>query len=146
MHSADPIPRHFEAAFPGDPRTVAEARRWTREALAAAGLPDEVVCDALTCVSELATNATRHTASGRPGGRYGVVLEAAADRVHVEVVDQGGTDAPDVHLGEGETGRGLWICATLGALRYAPAESGGCRVWVDLTHPADGAQIGGEQR
>ncbi|MFI0453717.1 ATP-binding protein [Actinomadura sp. 6N118] len=131
-------PQHYEAAFPGDPRMVAQARRWTREALAGAGVPDELVCDALTCVSELATNATRHTASGEPGGKYRVVVEVAGGRVHVEVVDQGGAGTPEVLLGGGESGRGLWICARLGVVRYSPIPSGGHKVAVDLTHPADG--------
>ncbi|MFF5325326.1 ATP-binding protein [Janibacter hoylei] len=129
-------PCHFESVFAGDDlRTVAEARRWTRQALAGAGLPDGTVCDALTCVSELATNAARHTASGRPGGKYRVVIEVNGRRAHVEVVDQGGDGAPDVRLGDAESGRGLWICATLGVLQHAAVPSGGRRVWVDLPHP-----------
>ncbi|MGC4959754.1 ATP-binding protein [Actinomadura citrea] len=129
------IPCHFEAAFPGDDlRAVAEARRWTREVLTGAGLPDELVCDALTCVSELATNAARHTRSGVPGGKYSVVLEVTGRQAHIEVVDQGGQHAPDVQLGDAESGRGLWICATLGVLHYSAAD-GGRRVWVDLPHP-----------
>ncbi|CNF62844.1 Uncharacterised protein [Mycobacterium tuberculosis] len=134
------IPSHFEAAFAGDDlRTVAEARRWTRQALARAGLPDGTVSDALTCVSELATNAARHTASGRPGGKYRVLIEVAGRQAHVEVVDQGGDGVPDVRLGAAESGRGLWICATLGILQYAAAPSGGRRVWVDLPHPVPAA-------
>lgn len=133
-------PCHFEAAFAGDDlRTVAEARRWTRQALAEVGLPDDTVCDALTCVSELATNAARHTASGRPGGKYRVVIEVAGRQAHVEVVDQGGDQAPDVRLGGAESGRGLWICAQLGVLCHAAVPSGGRRVWVDLPHPAQAA-------
>ncbi|MFI0487534.1 ATP-binding protein [Actinomadura sp. 9N215] len=131
-------PKHFETAFAGDDqRTVREARRWTRQVLAETGLPDALVCDALTCVSELAGNATRHTASGRPGGKYQVVIEVTGRaRAHVEVVDQGGEHAPDVLTGGGESGRGLWICATLGVLQHAAVPSGGRRVWVDLPHPA----------
>ncbi|KAB2341519.1 ATP-binding protein [Actinomadura rudentiformis] len=143
-------PQHYEAAFPGDPHMVAQARRWTRAALAGAGVPDELVCDALTCVSELATNASKHTASGEPGGKYRVVVEVAGGRVHVEVVDQGGPGTPDVLLGGGESGRGLWICAALGVVKYAVVPSGGRRVCVDLPHSADGthdaARDGGEQR
>lgn len=131
------IPQHFETAFAGDDlRTVAAARRWTREVLTGAGAPDALVIDALTCVSELATNAARHTASGQPGGKYQVVVEVVDGRqAHVEVVDQGGEHAPDVQLGGAESGRGLWICATLGVLQHATAPSGGRRVWVDLSHP-----------
>ncbi|WP_433239905.1 ATP-binding protein [Actinomadura nitritigenes] len=132
--------KHFETAFAGDDlRTVAEARRWARDVLTGARVADELVCDALTCVSELATNAARHTASGQPGGKYRVVLEVLGQaRAHVEVVDQGGERAPDVQLGGAESGRGLWICATLGVLQHA-ATKGGRRVWVDLPHPAPSA-------
>jgi anti-sigma regulatory factor (Ser/Thr protein kinase) len=130
------FPQHYETAFAGDdPRTVAQARRWTRQALAEAGLPDGLVCDAEMCVSELATNATRHTASGQPGGKYCVVVEVLQGRAHVEVVDQGSERRPDIQLGRSESGRGLWICARLGVLQYAAAPSGGRRVWVDLPHP-----------
>ncbi|GAA2576763.1 ATP-binding protein [Actinomadura fulvescens] len=142
-------PQHYEAAFLGEPGTVAQVRRWTRQALASAGVPDELVSDALTCVSELATNATRHTASGRPGGRYRVVVEVrpvASGQVHVEVVDQGGSGIPQVLLGGGESGRGLWICAALGIVQYTAVPSGGLRVSVDLPHPADGTHDGGQQR
>lgn len=132
------IPEHYETAFAGDDlRTIADARRWTREVLTSANLPEGLVADALTCVSELATNAARHSRSGQPGGKYQVVVEVIGGRqAHVEVVDQGGEHAPDVLLGgRGESGRGLWICATLGVLQFCAAPSGGRRVWVDLPHP-----------
>ncbi|WP_242903699.1 ATP-binding protein [Actinomadura terrae] len=133
------MPNRFEAAFAGDDaRTVAEARRWARRTLAASGLAEDTVCDALTCVSELATNAARHTRSGEPGGTYQVVLQVHSDHAHVEVVDQGAAHAPDVRLGGGESGRGLWICAQLGALSHV-CTGGGRRIWVDLPRPAGAA-------
>ncbi|RSN53316.1 ATP-binding protein [Actinomadura sp. WAC 06369] len=132
------IPQHYETVLAGDDvRTVAAARRWTREALTGAGLPVDVVDDALTCVSELATNACRYTASGEPGGKYRVIVEVTGRQAHVEVVDQGADHGPDVLLGAaGESGRGLWICATLGVLQHQALATGGRRVWVDLPHPA----------
>ncbi|WP_242884087.1 ATP-binding protein [Actinomadura litoris] len=132
-------PQRFQTGFAGDDLgTVAEARRWTRQVLAQTRLPDETVCDALTCVSELATNAARHTRSGEPGGTYQVVIQVHGDHAHVEVVDQGAAHAPDVRLGGGESGRGLWICAQLGALSHA-STGGGRRIWVDLPRPVGAA-------
>ncbi|MBT2208705.1 ATP-binding protein [Actinomadura sp. NEAU-AAG7] len=133
------MPERFVAAFAGDDvRTVAEARRWARRTLTASGLAEDTVCDALTCVSELATNAARHTRSGDQGGTYQVVLQVHSDHAHVEVVDQGAAHAPDVRLGGGESGRGLWICAQLGALSLV-CTGGGRRIWVDLPRPVGAA-------
>lgn len=145
---------HFEQAFAGRPQTVALARRFVRQVLdeqvrggvVAAGTCD----DAQLCVSELAANAVRHTRSGGPDGSYRVIVETGpGGRVHVEVCDQGGTDAvPQVLLGGAESGRGLWTCAALGVFGASrdrsarrrgvdqPGDRPGCRVWVDLPRPA----------
>ncbi|GAB2795716.1 hypothetical protein GCM10027073_29620 [Streptomyces chlorus] len=60
-------------------------------------------------VSELATNAVRHTLSGSVGGWFLVVVGFGDDLVRIEVVDQGGHRVP--HLcdttSQEEGGRGL---------------------------------------
>jgi len=154
--------RHFEQAFAGQAGTVGLARRFVRLVLddqvrggvVAAGTCD----DAQLCVSELAGNAVRHTRSGGPDGSYRVIVETGpGGRVHAEVRDQGGAGTIPQVLGGGaepdrESGRGLLTCAALGvfgASRDRPAgrsgdraddragDPAGCRVWVDLPHPAD---------
>lgn len=140
----DAAVRHFERAFAGEPVSVAEARRFVRQALDGVA-PASVCDDAAVCVSELATNAVRHTRSGEADGGYRVVLETGpGGRVHVEVCDQGADSVPQVLLGGTESGRGLWMCACLGVVGYSPDRSPDAarRVWVDLPHPAAGL-VGG---
>lgn len=73
--------------FPG----TADSVRQARSALAAA-LGDYASSDeAILCVSELATNAILHSASGWPGGTFTVRVEIRpGSSVHLEVHDEGG--------------------------------------------------------
>ena len=45
------------------------------------------VDDAVLIVSELATNAVRHSASGVPGGWFLLIVDLSHDLVRVELVD-----------------------------------------------------------
>lgn len=129
------LPRHYETRFAGEPAQVAQVRRWTRQVLAEARFPGDLADDVLICVSELAGNAVKHTRSGQPGGKFTVIVETRPAGVRVEVLDQGSADGcrPEVLLGGGESGRGLWVCAVLGVVTCTVTESG-CRVSVDLPH------------
>ena len=90
----------------GRPEQVGVARAFVRQVLGA-GHPGIERVALLT--SELVTNSVRHSDSRRDGGTISVTVRAAADRVHVEVTDDGGPTAPvrccDDDLAE--TGRGL---------------------------------------
>jgi serine/threonine-protein kinase RsbW len=95
--------------FPGS----AEQVRHTRRALAAvlAGCP--AADDIVLCLSELATNAVRHSASALPGGSFCVtadVIEGAG--VHLDVTDNGGPWRPGDRDGDGRT-HGLGIVRAL---------------------------------
>jgi anti-sigma regulatory factor (Ser/Thr protein kinase) len=59
--------------------------------------------------SELVTNSVEHSNSRLPGGTVSVTLQAGADRVRVEVADDGGNAAPTLRRDTdlAETGRGL---------------------------------------
>ncbi|MFW5420198.1 ATP-binding protein [Nocardiopsis sp. CNT-189] len=110
-------PAVFRCSLPGKPSQVAEARRWAAAVLvhrvhAAPGLVDT----AELLVSEAVTNAIVHTATGRPGGSFTVVIRAYPAGVRIEVHDAGGsTTAPrPLHAADdAEHGRGLALTAAL---------------------------------
>ncbi len=72
-----------EQSFPASPASVKRARTFLASQLA--GEADDVVDAATLMVSELATNAVRHT--GKP---FSVLLDRTARRLRVEVKDGGG--------------------------------------------------------
>jgi anti-sigma regulatory factor (Ser/Thr protein kinase) len=125
-------------SFPGEAASVAEARAQVRAALDG-HVPPPVLADVLLAVSELASNAVRHTASGSaPGGRYAVAVAVldGPSRVRVAVVDQGGPDVPRVDteaLADPEAlgGRGLGCLACVGSVGWEDVPPGR-RVWADL--------------
>jgi anti-sigma regulatory factor (Ser/Thr protein kinase) len=117
-------------AFPGLPDQVAEARHFVAALLQERGVAD----DAVLVVSELATNAVRHTLSGSAGGWFLVVVAFRADGVRLEVVDQGGDNVPEMCdvVSQDNGGRGLWLvsaCAKDWGVKDVPS---GRTVWADL--------------
>jgi anti-sigma regulatory factor (Ser/Thr protein kinase) len=102
--TATPPRLSWRRSFPGGPEQMAVVRFWTEELL-----PECDVRDVVTLVaSELCANAVRHTASGQPGGRFGVTVTWTAEWVLVEVDDSGGPSVPVViDDADGEGGRGL---------------------------------------
>ncbi|QJS10000.1 ATP-binding protein [Streptomyces argyrophyllae] len=109
-------------AFQGMPEEVPHARHFVASLLADRG-PVE---DAVLVVSELATNALRHTLSGSDGGRFFVIVGLGDDVVRIEVVDQGGELVPHLcHATDREEGgRGLRLIAAF-------AKNWGYTVWRD---------------
>ncbi|MEU7884324.1 ATP-binding protein [Microbispora bryophytorum] len=79
-------PLEWRRTFPGITRQVSEARRFVAEHLP---LRAEIETAQLI-VSELATNAIRHTGSGEPGGRFVVTVRLQTSRVWLGVLDEGG--------------------------------------------------------
>ncbi|MBB6171952.1 anti-sigma regulatory factor (Ser/Thr protein kinase) [Nocardiopsis mwathae] len=72
-------------AFPGEPASVRRARQWVREAGAGiGGRADE----AELVVSELVTNALRHSRSGA-GGDVDIALTRRPGAILIEVTDEG---------------------------------------------------------
>jgi anti-sigma regulatory factor (Ser/Thr protein kinase) len=135
-----------------EPSSIRYARRHAEDTLERWGVPEETVCDALTIVSELATNAVRHTGpsiepSAPSGGQSEVrqcslMLWTAASRLYVSVWDE--NPAPPVLRAVSdyaETGRGLQLVSTLsgGSWGYEQTpERPGKRVWAALRLPPDG--------
>jgi anti-sigma regulatory factor (Ser/Thr protein kinase) len=105
------------ADLPGIPESVREARTI---ALKAIGV-DHPAADATTvCVSELVTNALKHTLSGCSGTIALYVTPVGASQVYVRVIDAGGgKTVPSLADPEpdAEHGRGLNIIAAL-SLRW----------------------------
>ncbi|MFF6785519.1 ATP-binding protein [Streptomyces sp. NPDC012510] len=117
-------------AFPGLPDQVAEARHFVAALLQERSVAD----DAVLIVSELATNAVRHTLSGSAGGWFLVVVAFREDCVRLEVVDQGGDRAPLMRDAASQDlgGRGLVLvsaCAKDWGVKDLP---NGRAVWADL--------------
>ncbi len=110
--------------------SVEAARRAALDALTAAGVDDEIRCDALLVVSELVTNAIRH---GSPPVE--LRIRRAKDNLIITVAD-GATTSPetrplDPHAGGG---RGLHLVDVLAADWGSHPTGSGKTVWciVDL--------------
>lgn len=72
-------------SYPGQPTMVSAARRWLAGILY--GTP--IVDDAVLLLSEIATNALRHTASGTHQGTFLVHVTTRQGWLRVEVTDLG---------------------------------------------------------
>ncbi|MGW5634367.1 ATP-binding protein [Streptomyces sp. NPDC003832] len=123
--------KRWSRKFPGLPCKVAEARDFVAALLEGEGSVD----DALLVVSELATNAVRHTRSGWYGGWFRVAVGFGGDVVRIEVIDAGGDREPlfrSVNSDVEEGGRGLLLvmaCAKDWGVQDLP---GGRCIWAEL--------------
>lgn len=113
--------------------SVADARGRIRALLGAWGLPADLWDDAGLVVTELFTNAIRHTDSEK----VTVVVRDLGAVVRLEVADQGrgsGVPVPCVAEDDEEGGRGLLLVSVLSlAWGSEPAEDGTGRVvWAEL--------------
>ncbi|NYF40934.1 ATP-binding protein [Streptosporangium sandarakinum] len=116
--------------FPGSPIAIAEARRFVTTLLGSR----PGIEDAELIVSELATNAVRHSASGRFGGCFTVAVQADRDRIWLGVLDQGGLRAPHPlpPQEDDEGGRGLALVAAMAASWGVTGDEQGRIVWAAL--------------
>jgi anti-sigma regulatory factor (Ser/Thr protein kinase) len=96
----------YRLVIDGAPEQVSAARAFVRQVLGS-GHPE--VDRAVLLTSELVTNSVEHSDSRLPGGTVSVTLQATADRVRVEVADDGGTSVPTLRSDDvqAEAGRGL---------------------------------------
>lgn len=104
-------PRTWCRAFPATPQQVGEARRFLASLLA----DHPAASDAVTCLSEVATNSTLHSRSARPGGTFSVRMRRSGRAFRIEVTDDGGAWLNRPHDPEQypEHGRGLHVVQTL---------------------------------
>ncbi|GAA4062543.1 MULTISPECIES: ATP-binding protein [Actinomadura] len=131
MRASDvPAPRLEALVVPGIERAVGHVRRWLSDVLG----PDHPgLYDCSVCVSELMTNALRHTDSGL-GGSIRVELVIGRERVRGEVTDDGGAESvPRVlDAGDGVRGRGLRIVEAYSLAWGVRRRGHGFTVWFVL--------------
>jgi anti-sigma regulatory factor (Ser/Thr protein kinase) len=110
-----------------NPSAAVEARRFVERLLRQRELPEQSVENALLVSSELVSNAYRHG-----DGDIELRVDVLADRLRIEVIDEGRDRAPAVREeGADETGGwGLQIVDQL-ALQWGVFE-GTTHVWADL--------------
>jgi serine/threonine-protein kinase RsbW len=118
--------------FPGRAEQVAQARLFVVSVLA--GRPESEL--AALVVSELATNAIRHTASGGPDGLFAVTVRCEDGWVTISVQDMGSIGAPAISSPEedtaAESGRGLMLVAALAKDWGKTRNRLGWQVWAEL--------------
>lgn len=115
--------------FAGSADQVRQARRFVGRVLGDCPVADV----AALLVSELATNAIIHTASGKDG-RFAVIVHCTGTWARVEVWDEGSVSTPVAcsHGTPGESGYGLGLVELM-ASRWG--QEGGVRgrvVWFEL--------------
>lgn len=117
--------------LPDDLSSVADARRFVKEQVAAWGITGPLD-DALLVVSELAANALTHARSS-----YRLRISATSMVLRIEVDDAGaGTPEPQPLTDTEEHGRGLHLVDALAASwGMESGDSGGKRVWAELALP-----------
>lgn len=120
---------------PGRPERVAEVRRLVRYVVGAAS---PIADTAALLVSELATNAVLHTASGQPGGSATVLITEIGGGVRVEVADEGSDQSAPVVLGDiyASEGHGLFLVQSLADQWGYVRDETGTTVWFWLGYPA----------
>jgi anti-sigma regulatory factor (Ser/Thr protein kinase) len=114
----------------GRPEQVSAARTFVRRVLGL-GHPGAERVALLT--SELVTNSVNHSNSRLDGGLITVTVRATADRVRVEVRDDGGPTAPALRRDDdlAETGRGLRLVEAY-SLRWDYSRNGaGTVTWFE---------------
>ncbi|WP_240796592.1 ATP-binding protein [Streptomyces sp. RFCAC02] len=113
--------------------SAAEARRRVRRQLAVWGVPEETSDNAQLVVSELVTNALRHTGSASIGCEVG--LRGALVRVAVSAAGRGPGRVPGAAGSDEESGRGLLLVCSLAAMwGVRPLDAGRAHeVWAELS-------------
>ena len=132
-------------SFAGRPDQVARARDFTRRTLGSC----PVIEDAVLLVSELATNALKHTTTGL-GGRFDVTILGGVSSVMIAVTDSGSGSTPvsGAPSLEDVAGRGL------GLVEFISERWGNCggrhgrTVWFELrwTRPPDTPEAPGDHQ
>ncbi|MEV7010517.1 ATP-binding protein [Streptosporangium sp. NPDC051022] len=124
-----------QVALPGEVSSVPVARRYVRDLLDSVGHTRND--DALLLVTELVTNAVRHSRSGRPDGRVTVSVATHNGTIHIDVADAGSADhhprlCSQVSA-DSSGGRGLWLVQEIASAWGWHEIPAGRVVWFQLT-------------
>ncbi|WP_019632267.1 ATP-binding protein [Actinomadura atramentaria] len=120
--------------FPGRADAVHVARSFAW-AFVVGRVSQDVADTVELVVSELATNAVEHTASGQVGGSFVLELDVIDGAVRVGVVDMGSSAEPSKGNPDdldAVSGRGLFIVDAVAKQWAAEPVRFGRRVWADL--------------
>ena len=119
--------------FPAAPAQAREARRFLAGILTDSPVAD----DAITCLSELATNAIVHSRSRQAAGNFTVRAEIrVGGGLRVEVQDQGGAWTAHPAAPDASEGRGLTIVASLTSDWGRTGDiQDGWTVWFEMNCP-----------
>ncbi|WP_416484320.1 ATP-binding protein [Streptomyces sp. CL12] len=131
MHECMSIARVWGLSCPGSPEEVSRARRWTRDILRSSPPAD----DAALIVSELSTNAIRHTASGWAAGSFHLAVAVSAQVVAVSATDDGGTGTTPKAEHQNQDAEGGRVLDMVNAIaHWVVIHSGtqGCAVTAEL--------------
>jgi anti-sigma regulatory factor (Ser/Thr protein kinase) len=118
----------WRQVYRGDESQMGELRRWLTGILPECEARDDVV----TVAVELATNAVRHTASGR-GGSFALEITWYPFAVRVAVADDGAEARPRlVDDPMSECGRGLQVVHALSSRTGVAGDHHGRLVWAEI--------------
>jgi serine/threonine-protein kinase RsbW len=124
-------PRTWSRSF----RATADQVREARQFLAGVLDGSPLAADALTCLSELATNSVLHSDSRRPGGSFAVHASLHSGVLRVEVEDEGGP-WESRHASDGQGGRGLVVVNGLASEWSVSGDETRARtVWFEISYP-----------
>jgi hypothetical protein len=119
----------WRRVFPGEERQLGMLRRWLASVLPACPSRDDVIGVA----NELASNAVRHTSSGR-GGKFAVEIAWHRTAVRVAVADGGGPAEPRlIDDPVAEHGRGLLLVHGLSLRAGVIGDHQGRLVWAEIS-------------
>jgi anti-sigma regulatory factor (Ser/Thr protein kinase) len=118
----------WRQVFPGEDRQLGVLRRWLASLLPECPARDDVI----SVATELATNALRHTTSGR-SGLFAVEITRYESTVRVAVAD-GGSPAEPLLIEDpaAEHGRGLLLVLGLSVRTGVTGDHRGRLVWADI--------------
>jgi anti-sigma regulatory factor (Ser/Thr protein kinase) len=130
----EPLPLPPVAArkrFAGRSDQVAAARGFV---VGMVGRESDLGQTARLLVSEAATNAVLHSASGEAGGSFEVRCRLARERLRVEIHDAGAPESPRrrVHQVDALTGRGLELVDALSSRWGWSGDADGRVLWFEL--------------
>ena len=125
--------------FPGEAAAVGQAREFVAGVL---GRDWPGLDDVLLLVSEIASNAVRHTASGDGGGWFDVLVSLTGQTARVEIADRGSSSEPRIPGDDGDGGLGTGVLIGGRGLRIVDALADGWGhggdelgrvVWFEIT-------------